>query len=381
MDKDKDQNELTKRLIAEGWTKEKHPDWVNDYDWFYGGFRYTSKHLDSLVFATACGLLIEGSHWGNGTSSYMGIDWIPENNNPTVKCPRGKVGCELNHEIFKNNPFGGGRAKMVYCVCHLTGDEFSYDRSLKKVTDIEFERRDALFREYQKKYRVCQFQSGFNEWKDRWSHHYDPIDYCPKYGCSYCTVLKKELSKKRGNVFYDLKITRPGIYRGFLTKEHEITITKGKKALSKPVSMDICEIIAKTQKRKILDKEEMRLHAEIFLEPRIKVEILNIRAERRESKDILQDLQDVREGFIVSHESDLNAAAKEKKSERREEAKEKKKKKLSEKIIKNGLEQLSELDFCRARKVLSKEEFRELEAEHQKSLEVKPEKFEQLSLF
>lgn len=376
---EKEHNELTKKLFSEGWTKENHPDWVRDYNWFYGGFQYTGKYLGGLVFETACGLLVEGSHWGHGSHSYMGIDWTPENNNPTVKCPYGKEDCSLNHEVFRNNPCGGGRSKMVDCVCHMTDEEYTYERSLKKVWDIEQKRRDELFKEYEKKYRVCRHQSGFNEWEDRWKHHYDPIDYCGRYGCSYCPVLKKELTKKKGNVFYDLKITRPGMDRGFFTKEHDIVIKKGVKLLSRPVSMDVCEIIAKTQKRKILDKEIMRMHRELFFNPEIKVEVLNVRAERRETRDILQDLQDVKEGFEVVHESDLNAAAKKMKSERREAAVEKKKQKLSKKIMESGLEQLSNLDFNRARKVLSKEEFKELEDIYQNKK--KTEKYEQLSLF
>lgn len=40
----KELNKLTQRLFAEGYTKDRHPDYVDDWTYqseFYGGFEYT----------------------------------------------------------------------------------------------------------------------------------------------------------------------------------------------------------------------------------------------------------------------------------------------------------------------------------------------------
>ena len=80
-------NKLTQRLFSEGYTKENYPDDVRPFDPFYGGFTYRRETLYRLVFETPCGLLVEGSHFVYGTMSFMGVDWMPENDNPVVTCP------------------------------------------------------------------------------------------------------------------------------------------------------------------------------------------------------------------------------------------------------------------------------------------------------
>ena len=45
-------NELTKRLLAEGYTKEDTPPGTKDYFWFYGGWTYTTEALRAMNFAT-----------------------------------------------------------------------------------------------------------------------------------------------------------------------------------------------------------------------------------------------------------------------------------------------------------------------------------------
>lgn len=65
-------NELTKRLLAEGYTADHHPDYVqvdtsrlpgNDpLNNLSGGFEYKRFYRDSIVYKTGCGKFIMGSH-------------------------------------------------------------------------------------------------------------------------------------------------------------------------------------------------------------------------------------------------------------------------------------------------------------------------------
>ena len=64
-------NELTKRLLAEGWKPEDTPPGTKEYFWFYGGWTYTREALAALTFETPCGLLVKGSHFGNGDMDQM----------------------------------------------------------------------------------------------------------------------------------------------------------------------------------------------------------------------------------------------------------------------------------------------------------------------
>ena len=96
IDMRKEDTLLTKRLLSEGYTKDKHPDYVEvcKSAWgkelwqnLAGGFKYTREYLSKMVFKTGCGLLVKGIRFATGSLSYMGIDWIPENNNPVIACP------------------------------------------------------------------------------------------------------------------------------------------------------------------------------------------------------------------------------------------------------------------------------------------------------
>ena len=52
------------------------------------------------------------------------------------------------------------------------------------------------------------------------------------------------------------------------------------------------------------------------------MEITNIRAAQREGRDLLQDLEDIKAGITVVHESDAQKRASEEKKERRRSARE-----------------------------------------------------------
>lgn len=78
-------------------------------------------------------------------------------------------------------------------------------------------------------------------------------------------------------------------------------------------------------------------------------EVENIRIEARETRDLLQDLQDVAEGIEVVHASDLLNAAKEQKSRRRKDAAAKR---AEKKLRAVGWDALDEASRKRIRKAL-----------------------------
>jgi hypothetical protein len=106
--------------------------------------------------------------------------------------------------------------------------------------------------------------------------------------------------------------------------QSEISVVKGKKMFDGPKPLAICEAYSKLCKNWIFDREKARYHRELFFNKDMAVEVLNVRAEHRESRDLLQDLQDVREGIKITHASDeikLSAKAKRERKEKYQEAK------------------------------------------------------------
>lgn len=87
--------------------------------------------------------------------------------------------------------------------------------------------------------------------------------------------------------------------------------------------MDICRIIARWFQREIIEREEGRYSREMFFAQYhgqyFQMEVFNIRAERRETRDEAQDLAEREAGYIVTHNSDQEKALCEGKRARREE--------------------------------------------------------------
>lgn len=226
----KELNKLTQRLFAEGYTKDRHPDYVDDWTYqseFYGGFEYSRAKKNSMVFSTPCGLLIQGSYWNNGLMSYMGVTWSMENDNPTIRCPYSKVGCALNHEFLRDRTVGS----QVECACHEVTVPYAYNRSWDIIEDEEQAVQEDLLEAYKQKMkgRVCREHCHFDRQKQQWRQIYDPIHVCAQRRCSFCFILQKELSRSRGNIFYDVKISTKVSGKGLFPDEYPVQIIKGKK--------------------------------------------------------------------------------------------------------------------------------------------------------
>ena len=394
-------NLLTQRLLAEGYTADNYPkDKVHiaggyhtastgPLDNVYGGFKYNRVYCDNFLYKTGCGMYVKGSnvltHMG-----YMGEEWCHENDNPVVRCPYDKAECPLNDNRL-HGIFGGGNCIQCWCACHKTDAPYDYEHSFEKA---EKDRKDEERRKYQEyadahNGRICQNHMYYNERTREWNMYYEPT-ICASMCFAqngYCPVLGRKLNKKRGNVYYDLKTSgmkkQTEAQRSLFDGERWTHIEKGMRVFKNPCSMDICEAFIKVQSDKILSDYKVNHSTEYLFDKSFKAEILNIRAESKPSRDLMQDLQDIRDGIEISHASDNEKQKKEAKKEKRKLVKQKNIERLEKKIIEVGYENLVEysVDRVHADKWLTPERLEELEQIRQQKIKEEQEKPVQLSLF
>lgn len=350
-------NELTKKLLSEGYTKENPPDFVREWNDFYGGWEYTFKYQKNLVFKTGCGLLVRGDHWHSGVMYFMGVTWSLENGNPTIRCPYDNAECQENHPLLRGHE---SFCYFVHCRCHETQEEYEYEKSIDKVSNDIAAEKQRLFEEFKarKHGRVCEMSCHFNERTKRWEQQYNPVEICSKRKCSYCSILCKELSRKKGNVFYDVRETREDTSEGLFNQGDIVTVTKGIRFLDKNVSIDICKIIAKKYVDSIEKQFQGRHFSEVFFSKyhgkKYEYEIFNIRAEARESRDLEQDLEDIKNGITVVHQSDLDNDKKTAKKERQQKSLEARIKKYRKMLADTGFNNLDSTNKIRIRKMVEK---------------------------
>ena len=133
-------NELTRRLLSEGWKPEDTPPGMDSYKEYDGGWTYSSKTMYSLVFETPCGLLVKGEHFTRGYMAWRGVNWRAENNNPVVCCPRFDLDfCAMRHPLLWGEEYRLHEA-VRQCACHLTDRPYTFEHSpngqFTKETDI-----------------------------------------------------------------------------------------------------------------------------------------------------------------------------------------------------------------------------------------------------
>lgn len=386
-------NLLTQKLLSEGYTAENYPDYVRlPKGWdkkdplhnLQDGFEYTPQYRNKMVFRTGCGLLVKGSHFSCGGMGYMGINWIPENDNPVLPCPYRKDLCSLRNPLLGGTT-GGGLSKIFQCDCHQTDEPYVYEKSVDKVKDdyerMKRQKYEAFFDKT--KGHMCHWHMHWSDRKQEWSQHYDPM-VCARNclnGGKECDLRHKPVSKKRGNVFYDVKVSHIR-HDGTLFDGQEIAkIYKGVRLFETGKSMTICEEVAKRCTEDIQKKECDKRGTEILLRG-WKVEVSNVHAEQRESRDLMQDLQDIQDGIEVIHASDLEKSDKADKKERRKQAQEKRIRKLEKKLLEVGYYNLEEhsLDRRHADKWLGEERVAELEQERKQKMKEKENRPVQMSL-
>ena len=387
------QNLLTQGLLTAGYTVDNHPDYVvlkdnygggKSLDNYHGGFSFERKWIREQTFRTPCGLLCRGQQCHSGLG-YMGIDWIFENDMATVCCPYEKPDCTLKHEYLQKN-----KAIRFWCEVHMTAEEYRYEGSveeLQKLHEREIREKEEEFIR-QRDGRACREHMTFDRDTQEWQMRYDPYQ-CGQRRCGgMCPIQGHELDKKKGNVFYDLRIRRQRADLDGTLFEGQVdtSITRGRKLFSHPVSMDICRACVKLCRDRIEWKVRMEYSSELFHAERygkeFTIEVLDIRAERRESRDLMQDLEDIRSGIRVVHASDMEKLAAEAKKERREKTHEAAVKRLEKKLLEEGYGNLKEfsLDRRHADRWLGEERIAQLERQRQELEKERREQPVQISL-
>jgi hypothetical protein len=162
-------------------------------------------------------------------------------------------------------------------------------------------------------------------------------------------------------------------------------VIKGKRVFKSNVSMDICRNYVKLCKEDLIHDVRMQYHSELYFSEHhgqfFEVEVLNVRAERRQSRDLMQDLQDIRDGIQIFYEDDSEKQKKQRKHETREKSKEKKIQKLEKQLVEVGYENLDPYDQNRIHKFIDSDRLGELIDIRQQKLKEEQEKPVQLSLF
>lgn len=312
---------------------------------------------------------------------FMGIAWTEENDNATIICPYHdrKTHCELNHPVLESVAGAGCHyEKLHFCAVHETDKPYCYESSINKVDDLAKLERERLWQEFyaQHKGRICKHQCSYNRRTKKWFANYCP-EMCVPYGCTYCDILQVEIDRtKKGNVFYDEKRTRQIAGEGLFEGHEQITVVKGKRLLNKTVPLQICEAIVKYGLRDIKDRLRSKHHSELYFNPKLKIEFINFRAEKKVGRDLLQDLDDVANGIAVIHEADQVKQKAEDKRQRRKEAAARKVAAAEKKIVQNGLDSLTVYQRERMERLLGVDRCYELDIKHQRK-----EAEQQLSLF
>lgn len=404
----KEYNELTKRLLAEGYTAENHPNYVrigtsgynreNPLDNFSGGFEYIRMYAEKIVYKTGCGKFIMGKSTVSNMCC-MGVEWTHENNNPVHRCPYDKPECKDNDSRL-HGMRGGGLCIQCWCVCHRTDESYNYENSIEKAEKERKEEKERKYLEYCEAHngRVCRNHMYFDERTRTWTLRYDP-KICASLKCygwngktideydSTCPIMGRELTKEKGNVFYDLKTSylRTDLNGTLFEGQIDTEIKKGVRVFDSSVSMDICRNYVKLCKDELISTVRMRYHSELFFAEQhgryFDVDVLNIRAEQRESRDLMQDLQDIRDGIKISYDSDITKETKKAKAERRQQAKEKRIAAMEKRILDVGYANMDAFEQNRACKLLDFDRIDELEVIREQKMKEEQDKPVQLSLF
>jgi len=370
-------NKLHQILITLGYTPDNHPD---DVRWYSAGkeFEYTSKFLRESTWEAPCGIMRKGE-FTHGHLCYKEITWRVENNNYNFHCPYRKADCEFFHPLLKELKIRGK------CSWQMTDKPYDYNNSAEKLDD---DRRKLTLKNLEKRFGhpgmihcIC---CHINEQTCEPYFSFSPAE-CIRFmrnGCDnkvcYCTGKQRNLQK--ANIYYDVRITTE--YRKGFIVEPVVKMIKGRKLFDNQKAMTDLELYLQCNPNAAIGKEKSRnehlqpLFFAKYYNQRYELQVENVRIEKRSTRDLMQDLMDVREGITVLHESDMVKADKAGKSQRRKEALDKRIKKLEAKILQIGYEGLDMADQRRCQKWLAPGRVSELEAERQKPRPEEPKQME-----
>lgn len=373
-------NCLTLQLLQEGWTKNDTPPLCKPWNKWYGGWEYDYRKVSDWVFETPCGLLIQRAKMGHsGYMSYMGVDWTDENNCPTIICPHYSrtERCRLNNPLLEDHKAAGCHyEQLTFCAVHRTDRTYDYDHSVQKVIDQANEEEAALWEAFRAAHggRVCRHHSRYNRGTKTWSIMYSPRD-CAHLAasCGHCSILDVDIDTTRANVYYDVKRSWTEPADGLISEKRRTSITKGHKVFEKNVPMTVCEAVVRYGQKDIKGMFALNHSSDMHQDHSLRLELINFRAKRVDTRDLMQDLEDAAAGIEVFHRTDNDKAIKEQKHQRKEAAKLKKEAKM-EKDVLNSWDELEEHQRKRIYKTLGEDRVHELRSMP------KEEEFEQFSL-
>jgi hypothetical protein len=389
-------NDLTKRLFAEGYTPDNHPDYVR---WDSGSkeFSYTHQHKTRMVWQAPCGAFKKGGN-ENGWGSYSGVDYRTENNNPRFGCPYPKRPCEHRDD----ERFWAGEN----CVFYESAEPYDYENSLEKADDEDDKAQSAAWEKLRSEIPGVSWCANV-----RWNRLEKTlckqffVENCVSYCVnSVCAITRQPLDHTQVYIEYD--VLRTWRTRRGLIEETRREVTKGLRVFRNSCGKTIAELwIKKYQQGEIilrpkLNREErqyiahakrQREHPEIFGgapfypgydEYEFSATVQNVRTKPKgkNARDLARDLADVAEGITVVHESDRAKAAAQAKRERKETRLQQRLRRLERLILEKGFDGLADIDQHRAQKKLGGEGIRAIERRRTTERTQAPPT-EQLSLF
>lgn len=371
----KDYNLLTKRLLAEGYTAENHPDYVrvarscfsrdDSLENLSGGFEFTSKAKWERVYETPCGLQVLGKTVFS--MDWYGINWCHENDNPVFHCPYSYPVCG----DCKNRPEPFCQTKRNrFCTAHLSLRPYCEENSVERANKEQESREEQQRQEFLKTHaRACPHHLQYDEWKECWEMKYNP-DACITYGnCSFCTVFQENLGNSKGNIYYDIELEGRDYSKDgtFFEGERFRTVHKGYQYFTKPVNLKLAEHFLK------VNRETMMLNIKFNVLDRLIGSITRFRAEKgeidlhwefknfrivkKDVRDLEQDLADIAAGIRISHVLDEKKLVKQAKQKRVAKAKEARAKKMRGLVL---TKELDSFERKRAVKLLGADEFNRL---------------------
>lgn len=330
---------MTERLLESGVSLDDPTTWPEDV-WRCdpANFAYKREWQYTPTWESPCGLLIRshGDFWGE---TWVGGEFhCAENDNPLFGCPRPGVPCA--HRL----PYPAGMNCQFHRTERVWTEDESCERLIRERIAAERQWREVQMREHPGFNGDC-VNLRKNELPDgtfRYEKNYQ-LERCVSLKCknTQCPCLGwKERDVRPANIFYDLYIERK--FTEGLVPYSEKSIVKGLKVFGKAIAMHDAEmalrIWEKNPNARMLPSQMLRrLDVAVNLEHNIGSreayfvrthgtlygracqvfsEIRNIRVARQEGRDLMQDLQDVRDGITVQHASDMQKAARAQKNER-----------------------------------------------------------------
>ncbi len=316
-------NKLTEHLLSLGYTKDNPPPGYREWNDFYGGWQYSYKQEGNIVVQAPCGVISNARYGGYCSDvGWLGKNWSLENDNALMRCPYKQYGCALNNPLIRDKSIAG----CPYCEVKIVARAFDYELSAQAIearNHTVYEERVKAFAKEQTWF--CRTHMRYDREKDFFYMDFDPMDCINQAGCRYCFRLKRELTEAKGNVFFDVKTTRVIEHEDLFGDEEVVTIEKGVRLFDTLQNLDKCLAVAERPdlvKRCLMNKS--RYYLPMFWAEyhgkKYELEVLNVRAMKREARDLAQDLADIAAGIKVIHASDIANDAKQEKREKRAEA-------------------------------------------------------------